>query len=539
MKLKGTILFLTSRNVTIELEEFGKYHANQEYDIYLNGEKRETSKKVIQSLYGLTPDTDYRMELVCDGEWSEPVWFHTNYEFVTLNVKRFHALGDGEHDDTAAIQAAVMACPPDGRVYIPKGRYRVTSIFLKSNIVIDIDREAVILGTVKREDIAVLPGMIQSYDETADYNLGTWEGNPLDIFASMFTGIHVENVVITGGGVLDGQADFDNWWEDDRAKVVAFRPRMIFLNHCNNVTVEGVTVQNSPAWNIHPYFSQGIRFIGLTILNPWDSPNTDGMDPESVDGLEIVGIHYSLGDDCIAIKSGKFYMGNTCKVPSQNIEIRHCLMENGHGAVSIGSEMAGGVRHVRVRDCEFVNTDRGLRIKTRRGRGKQAVIEDIHFEDILMDNVRTPFVVNSFYNCCDPDAHSDYVKCKRPLPVDDRTPAVNQLAFRNISCHNAHVAGAFIYGLPEQKIDSVEFTNVTIDYAQDPIAMEPAMMDDIAEDVTNMGIYVNNVKKLVLNQVQIQGYAGEKLDIHNTDEIIIDGEPMTDGKNNADGTPIQ
>lgn len=100
-----------------------------------------------------------------------------------------------------------------------------------------------------------------------------------------------------------------------------------------------------------PLFSKNIRFLGLTILNPWDSPNTDGMDPESVDGLEVVGVHFSLGDDCIAVKSGKYYMGHTYKKPSQNLEIRQCFMQNGHGAVSLGSEMAGGVKNLHASKC--------------------------------------------------------------------------------------------------------------------------------------------------------------------------------------------
>ena len=99
---------------------------------------------------------------------------------------------------------------------------------------------------------------------------------------------------------------------------------MIFLNHCENMTVHGITVKNSPAWNLHPYFSNHTRWIGMQVIAPKVSPNTDGMDPESVDGLEVVGMLFSLGDDCIAIKSGKFYMGHKYKVASQNIEIRQC-----------------------------------------------------------------------------------------------------------------------------------------------------------------------------------------------------------------------
>ena len=185
--------------------------------------------------------------------------------------------------------------------------------------------------------------------------------------------------------------------------------------------------------------------------------------------------------------------------------------------------MAGGVKNLHASKCIFDHTDRGLRIKTRRGRGKDATIEGICFEDIRMDHVRTPFVVNSFYNCCDPDAHSDYVKCKTPLPVDERTPAVNHLVFKNIECHNTHAAGAFLYGLPEQKIDRIEMKNIHIDYAEEPIPMEPAMMDDLGKK-ERMGIYVNNAKVLVVDQVTVEGNEGDAFDFHNIDSLIINGE---------------
>lgn len=521
--MKLSVLLTTSRKGVVEIQDFGIWNTTEPCGIYVNGTRHTETDKTVVTIGNLAPDTEYDVEVRTDSGVSAKVRFRTEEEFVTLNVKKFNAAGDGVHDDTAAIQAAIMACPPKGRVYIPEGVYRVTSLFLKSNICMDLDDRAVLSGITRRQDIPVLPGMIQSYDEKQDYNLGTWEGNPLDCFASLITGIGVSDVVITGGGTLEGNGAWDNWWEDDRAKIIAFRPRMIFLNHCSNITVHGLTVQNSPAWNLHPYFSKNIRFIGLSIKSPWDSPNTDGMDPESVDGLEVIGVHFSVGDDCIAVKSGKYYMGHTYKTPSRNLEIRQCYMENGHGAVTIGSEMAGGVRNLHVSQCIFDHTDRGLRVKTRRGRGKDAVVEDICFEDIRMDHVRTPFVVNSYYNCCDPDAHSDYVKCKSPLPVDERTPAVNQLTFRNITCENCHVAGAFLYGLPEQKIDSIEMDHISIRYAKEPVAMEPAMMDDI-EETTNMGIYINNAKKLVLNQVTVEGNQGEAFDLHNIDCLIRDGQ---------------
>lgn len=166
--------------------------------------------------------------------------------------------------------------------------------------------------------------------------------------------------------------------------------------------------------------------------------------------VEIVGVYFSLGDDCIAVKAGKIYMGAKYKRPCENLMIRQCCMRDGHGSVTIGSEMAGGVINLTVKDCLFINTDRGLRIKTRRGRGKDAIVDEILFDNIQMDQVMTPLVINCFY-FCDPDGHIEYVRSKEALPVDERTPQIRSLVFKNIEAKNCHVAGAFFYGLPEKK----------------------------------------------------------------------------------------
>lgn len=512
------ILLLTARKVVIELDTREKYETEKPYEILI-GERRIQTNRVVETIEGLTPDTSYEMIIRYAGQ-EETLRFCTAYESVTLDVRRMNAKGDGINDDTSAIQAAILACPEHGRVRIPAGRYSVKALFLKSNITIEIEEGAVLLGNPDRNALPVLPGMVQQYDEMADYNLGSWEGNPLDCFAAMITGIGVENVVVTGRGLLEGNAAVENWWEDDRAKVIAFRPRMVFLNRCKNVTIHGVTIQNSPSWTIHPYFSKDISILCTTLRNPWDSPNTDGIDPESVDGLTVAGVYFSLGDDCIAIKSGKYYMGSTYGVPSRNIEVRHCYMHNGHGAVSIGSENSGGVYHVHVSSCVFDHTDRGCRIKTRRGRGRLAVVEDICFENIDMNHVRTPIVINCFYNCCDPDRHSEYVRSKEPLPVDDRTPSVNQLAFRDLNCENTHVAAAFIYGLPENPVDVAELSNVKVRYTDQPIAMEPAMMDDIDEEATLIGGFFRNIRKLILENVDIKGCRTEPFDVQGVEEMI-------------------
>ena len=158
--------------------------------------------------------------------------------------------------------------------------------------------------------------------------------------------------------------------------------------------------------------SKHLKFIDVKILNPANSHNTDGLDPESCQDVLVLGTYISVGDDCIAIKSGKIYMAQKEKTPTEDMTVRQCCMRDGHGAVTVGSEIAAGVKDVHIRDCMFMNTDRGLRVKTRRGRGKLSVLDDISFENIDMDNVMTPFVVNSFY-FCDPDGKTEYVGSRK------------------------------------------------------------------------------------------------------------------------------
>lgn len=511
------MLWKSSRKAVIELEEDVIYETKP-YQVVVNGACRGEYRKMVQSIGGLVPDTEYNIILKRGNEKSSTLLFRTDPETVTLNVRAFGAYGDGVREDTQAIQAAILCCPPGGRVFVPEGRYPVTSLFLKSDMTLEIAKGAVLLGIYDRERCPILPGEIEYERENGYYNLGSWEGNPLDCFASMLTGIYVKNVVICGEGMIDGRADFTNWWKDVKKKEKAWRPRMIFLNHCEHVTVQGITVQNSPAWNLHPYFSEHIRFLDMRVLGPADSHNTDGCDPESCRDVEIAGVYFSVGDDCIAVKSGKIYMGKTYKRPSEHIRIRQCMMQDGHGAVTVGSEIAAGVRDLTVLKCRFVNTDRGLRVKTRRGRGKDSVLDDILFEKLEMDGVKAPFVVNSFY-FCDPDGHSEYVSSRKPLPVDERTPWIKRLVFRDIICQNAHFCGAYLYGLPERKIKEVIFERVKISFAEHAVPGAAAMMEGCNPD-SRQGLVLGNIEKVVLDQVCIEGEKGETIIQDGVDELF-------------------
>jgi polygalacturonase len=513
------VMTKTARSVTLELADGGCYHTKEKYHILVNGVCVQTTDTIITSLFDLKPETSYQVEVVNEkNEVQGSLSLTTEYEFVTLNVKDFGAKGDGITDDTKFIQAAILACPKKSRVLIPEGVYRITSLFLKSDLVLELAEGATLRADTNRENYPKFPALIESYDETDEYNLGTWEGNPLPMYAGIITGLNAENVTIYGKGCIDGNASKENWWHDPKKMNGAFRPRLFFISHCNQVTVQGVKFCNSPSWTLHPYFSNELKFYNLIIENPSDSPNTDGLDPESCKNVEIAGIRFSLGDDCIAVKSGKIYMGKKHKTPSENIRIYQCLMENGHGAVTIGSEMAGGVKNLTVEECMFSHTDRGLRIKTRRGRGKDAVIDQITFRKIHMNHVMTPFVVNSFY-FCDPDGKTSYVQSREVMPVDDRTPYIRRLDFEDIEAENCHVAAAHFDGLPEQKIDEIVMKNVNVSYAANPKCDVPAMSEGV-EACSRKGIFASNVKRLVLQNVNIAGQDGEKIILQGVDEVV-------------------
>ncbi len=515
--MKYKVIFLSARSVTIELQNEFVFETDKEYDILLNDELySKGNKKNIISIFDLNPDTKYKLSVVYDGEeFSDS--FKTLNEYVTLDVKKFGAKGDGKTLDTNAIEACILACPDNGRVYFPDGEYYTGPIFLKSNITIELAPNAHLIGDTDRNHYPILPGMTYTTDESDEYNLGSWEGNPLDCFASIITGINVSNVKIIGRGVIDGNAQNSDWWVDVRKKRIAWRPRGVFLNHCHNIEFQGVTVTNTPSWNLHPYFSSNIRFIDMNLVSPKNSPNTDGCDPESCTNVDILGVYFSVGDDCIAIKSGKIFMGRKYKLPSSNFNIRNCSMNFGHGAVVLGSEMSGGIKDIKVSQCLFNHTDRGLRIKTRRGRGKDAIIDDILFENIKMIDVLTPLVINMFY-FCDPDGKTEYVYSKEKLPVDDRTPYLGRFHFKNIDATNVNVAAGAFYGLPEQPIDEIVCENINFHYASEPVSGTPAMMS-FSEPMKGKGLLFNYVNKVKLINVNFDGLKDEKYEFNFVNEI--------------------
>ena len=214
-------LFVTARSVTLELPDGGLYNTKQPYRILVNGEEWGTANTVVHSIYGLWPDTKYVVKVLDESGEVGRIAFRTEEESYTLNVRSFGAVGDGVHDDTPAIQAAINVCPEGGRVLIPAGDYHVLPLFLKSHIRVEIQKGATLLLCTDRSRFPILPGV--TFTQDGEYLLGTWEGNPLDCFASAITGVDVEDVRIIGPGVVDGQGDKGDWWVSPKIRRGAWR----------------------------------------------------------------------------------------------------------------------------------------------------------------------------------------------------------------------------------------------------------------------------------------------------------------------------
>ena len=508
-------LYLGATSACFELAADTAYYAKERFDVFLNGEKIQASDTNVFSLFDLAPDTAYQLTAA-----GEEIAFRTTTETCAVDVRQFGAVGDGVHDDTVAIQAAINFLPAGSRIYFPAGTYLSRPLSLKSHLTLEVSENAVILGHPDRAQYPILPGTVTDLTGK-EWMTGAFEGLTRPMYQSLIHAEYCEDIHIVGRGAIDGNGQNGDWWTEFRNFPTA-RPRLMFFCNCKDVTLHGVTGKNGPSWNLHPFYCENFSCYDVRIQAPKDSPNTDAIDPEACKGVNIIGCRLSVGDDCIAIKSGKLELARQRMQSAQDHLIRNCLMEFGHGAVTLGSEASGGIRDLTVTRCLFLATDRGLRIKTRRGRGKHCSITGITFENIRMESVITPVVINMWYNCCDPDRFSDYVKCREALPVDDRTPHLGEFTFKDMICRHVHAAACYIDGLPESPIDKVTFSHVSIDYAPQAKPFVPAMQNDAVPRL-KMGLYFNNVCRVCVDDVTIEGVQGNALITPNCTEVRAQG----------------
>ncbi|ACY49269.1 glycoside hydrolase family 28 protein [Rhodothermus marinus] len=404
-------------------------------------------------------------------------------------LTRYGAVGDGRTDCTDAFRQAIEAChrAGGGRVVVPRGTFLTGPIHLASNVNLHLDDGATV--RFKQDPAAYLPVVFTR-----------WEGVEGMNYSPFIYAFGQENVAITGSGVLDGQADENHWWPwkgrkeygwregmptQDEARRRLFemaeagvppeqrilgegsylRPNFIQFYRCRNVLIEGVTIVNSPMWEIHPVLCENVTVRGVTVRS--HGPNNDGCNPESCRYVLIEDCLFDTGDDCIAIKSGRNADGRRVNVPSAYIVIRNCKMRDGHGGVVIGSEISGGAHHIYAERCEMSspNLDRALRIKTNSVRG--GLIEHIYMREVEVGQVADAVIrVNFYYE--EGDAG----------PFD---PIVRHIEVRNLTSRQSPYA-LYLRGYARSPIRDVRLIDCTFDGVE----------KNLTEHVD--GLYLQNVR---------------------------------------------
>jgi polygalacturonase len=438
-------------------------------------------------------------------EFNLPVVTEPNIPGNTVYITDFGGVNDGQTLNTKAIADAIdeVTKKGGGTVVIPMGIWLTGPIILKSNLNIHADEGALIIFSSDKDLYPLIENV--------------FEGTNTVRCISPIYGKDLENISFTGKGIFDGTGqvwrpvkkekltetqwrelirsggvlskDGKQWYPsesylkgqnisemnvppplrrlEDYNDIKDFlRPVMVNLVNCRKILFDGSVFQNSPAWCLHPIMCEDLTIRNVTIRNPWYSQNGDGLDLESCRNVIVQDCSFDVGDDAICIKSGKDADGRKIAKPSENIIIRNCVVYHGHGGVTIGSEMSGGVKNIYVSKCTFIGTDVGLRFKSNRGRG--GVVEKIFFSDILMINIPIQAIAfNMYYAGMSP---SELLAVSRNIDngtetvpaVTEETPCFRNISIKNLTCKGASQA-VLLQGLPELNLENIVLENIDIE----------------------------------------------------------------------------
>ncbi|GIQ61317.1 glycoside hydrolase [Flavobacterium collinsii] len=418
----------------------------------------------------------------------------------TVNLKDFGAVNGGYVLNTKAFADAIDAVfkKGGGKVVIPPGIWLTGPIILKSNIELHAEAGALIKFSTDKSLYPII--------ETSFEGLNTWR------CLSPIYGKNLVNVAFTGKGVWDGSGEAwrqvkknkltdeqwkkfvasggvlnekkDSWYPSEQYLKGAkgadqnvrhdlktkeefeaihdfLRPVLVSIQNSKRVLFDGPVFQNSPAWNIHPFMVEDLIVRNITVRNPWFSQNGDGLDVESCKNVIIENSSFDVGDDAICIKSGKDKDGRDRAVACENIIVKNNIVYHGHGGVTVGSEMSGGVKNLHVSNCTFMGTDVGLRFKSTRGRG--GIVENIYISDIFMTDIPSQAISFDLYyggkSIAETLAEGGNTVTTKAVPVNEETPQFKNISIKNITIRGAQQA-VFLQGLPEMNLQNIEISNL-------------------------------------------------------------------------------
>ena len=481
----------------------------------------------------------------------------------SVSITDFGAVNGGQVLNTKAFSTAIEAVTSKGggKVIIPPGIWLTGPVILKSNLELHAEEGAIIVFS---DDKDLYPLVKTNFE-----GLDTWR------CMSPIYGVDVENIAFTGKGVWDGSGDAWRFVkksklnEEQWKKLVAsggivsedgtewypsvqfrkgmqnadqnvrldlttkeefqeirdfLRPVMLSIQNSKRVMIDGPAFQNSPAWCLHPLMVEDLIVRNTTVRNPWYSQNGDGIDVESCKNVLVENCSFDVGDDAICIKSGKDEQGRKRGIPCENMVIRKNIVYHGHGGVTVGSEMSGGVKNMHVSACTFIGTDVGLRFKSNRGRG--GVVEDIFISDIQMKDIPT-FAIsfNMYYGGRSPSEipeENGNESDAMAQPVSEETPR-----FKNIEISDVNVSGARqaiqLQGLPEMNLENVSLNNMTLT-AQKGITI----VDAVNIRLSNINLTTQNKKAVEIVDAKDVKITDLDYAFDREGQIIIRGENCSD-----------
>jgi polygalacturonase len=479
----------------------------------------------------------------------------------SVSITDFGAVSDGQILNTKAFSDAIdeLTKKGGGKVVIPRGLWLTGPIILKSNINIYAEEGALVIFSPDKD----LYPLIET----------SFEGNNTARCISPIYGKDLENIAITGKGIFDGSGGAwrpvkkekmtESQWKDlvesggvvsndgkiwypsmsymegqsvssmnapdqihdlkDFEKIKDFlRPVMVSLVNCKKVLLDGPVFENSPAWCLHPLMCEDLTIRNVTVRNPWYSQNGDGLDIESCKNVIVYNSNFDVGDDAICIKSGKDAEGRKRGIPAENLVIRNCTVFHGHGGVTIGSEMSGGVRNMYVSGCTFMGTDVGLRFKSNRGRG--GIVENILFTDIYMIDIPTQAIsFNMYYGGTLvsemlAQGRQDKTETENIPSATEETPAFRNITIKNLICRGASQA-VLLQGLPELNLQGINLENIVI------------QSDNGLACIDATGVKIKGMKLILKDSASMQFINSRDIDIEKLDvtgsyqpSIVINGE---------------
>jgi polygalacturonase len=405
-------------------------------------------------------------------------------------ITDYGAVGDGMTLNSVAFKNAINACHDSGggRVIVPLGTFLTGPVYLKSNVEVHLADSAKIVFSRDTKDYPIV--------------FTRWEGSECMNYSPQFYAYGEENIALTGNGTIDGGADREHWWNWIRNARPA-RDRLLQLNHdktdpetrvfgegsylrpnmfqpynCRNVLISGVRLVNSPMWFINPVLCENVTVLKVTVIS--HGPNNDGCDPESCRNVLIKDCLFDTGDDCIAIKSGRDDDGRRINRPAENHIIEGCVMKDGHGGVTIGSEISGGAKNIFAIDCDMdsPNLDRVLRLKTSSLRG--GIIENVFMKDIRVGAFRQAVVsCDMFY-----EAPGNFM------------PTIRNIWVENVNVTKGGEYGIYVRAYEASPVRSLHMINCTIAGVKTPMKI------DYTEDLRLDNVKING--KLVPVQLPLK-----------------------------------